>query len=666
MTLLLFASLVPLLLASALGVVLGGRKGAHVPVYGLSAFAGLAALAALPAAMGGRIVLPLGLPWLGVHLALDPLSGFFLAVVGIGGALASLYALGQAGHESRPRRVLPFFPVFLAGMMLVPLAADVFSFLFSWELMSLASWALVMAHHEEEENRRAGYVYLVMAGFGALCLLLGFGLLAGGAGAYDFEGLRAAAPLAPLSWLALVLVLAGAGSKAGLAPLHVWLPLAHPAAPTPVSALMSGVMTKLAVYAVLRVAFDFLGTPPWWAGLALLGVGALTAVMGILQALLQTDIKKLLACSTIENIGVVFIGIGLAMGFRAEGMAGPAALALGAALFHILNHMLAKSLLFFGAGAAYAATGSRNLEKLGGLIHRMPVTAAVTLAGCLAVCALPPFNGFVSEWLSFQAILQSPEMSNWGMKILAPASGALLALATALAGACFLRFYGIGFLGRARGQGAAEAAETGRLTLGVMGAAAAACLLLGVFPGLMIDALAPVTSALLGGAIPPQGAREALPWLTIVPVAESRSSYNGILVLIFVAVSGGAAAAAIHRFASRRLRRAPAWDCGFPDPDPAAQHSAAGFAQALRRVFGTSVFAASETVFMPPPGDPAPARLSVSWRDRAWDGIYLRVAGAVEFAAGRLNRFQFLTIRRYLSLVFGFLVLLLLGLALWS
>ncbi len=362
--------------------------------------------------------LPVGLPWIGAHFTIDALSAFFLAVINLGAAAASLYALGYGEHEERPGRVLPFYPAFLAGMNLVILAADAFSFLFAWEFMSLTSWLLVMAHHEDPENRRAGYIYIVMASFGTLALLLAFGLLAGPAGNYAFADMRGAQHAAWLPGLVLALVLLGAGSKAGLVPLHVWLPLAHPAAPSHVSALMSGVMTKVAIYGFIRIIFDLLGAPVWWWGSVVLALGSITAVLGVLYAVLQRDLKRLLAYSTVENVGIIFVGLGLALAFKANDMEGPAVLAFTAALFHVLNHSFFKSLLFFGAGAVLTSTGARDIEKLGGLIHKMPKTAFLFLGGCVAISALPPLNGFASEWLVFQAVLLSPDVPQWGLKLL--------------------------------------------------------------------------------------------------------------------------------------------------------------------------------------------------------------------------------------------------------
>jgi hydrogenase-4 component B len=647
-----------LLALAPLAVVLGRSAAATRFVYGaslaisaISLVAGLAHL--LGAAPPETIALPVGVPWLGAHLRLDALSAFFLIVVDLGAASASLFSLGYGQHETAPERVLPFYPAFLAAMMLVVLADDAFSFLISWEFMSLTSWALVMSHHRVPDNVRAGYVYLVMASFGTLSLLLAFGLLAGPAGLYTFAQMRTAHPAAELGALALILALVGAGSKAGLVPLHVWLPLAHPAAPSPVSALMSGVMTKVAVYGFVRIVFDLAGEPAWWWSIVVLAFAGITTVMGVLYALMQHDLKRLLAYHTVENIGIIFIGIGLALAFHAHGLQFAAALALTAALLHVFNHSLFKSLLFFGAGAVLTATGELDMEHLGGLIHRMPQTAFVFLVGCTAISALPPLNGFVSEWLTFQAILLSPQLPSWGLKLLVPAVGALLALSAALAAACFVKAYGVTFLGRPRTCAAEAASETDRFSLAAMFILAALCLAVGV--------LAPFSTMLIGARMPAQIGDQ---WLSIVPIAASRSSYDGLLVFLFIVMSGSLAALAIHRLASDRLRRAPAWDCGYPDPSPMTQYTAMSFAQPIRRVFGTIVFRASEHCEMPPPGDMRPARLTVRLHDVVWDSIYAPLVFGVGFAADRLNRLQFLTIRQFLSLVFGALVILLLVLAL--
>ena len=660
------ACIVLLLCLAPVGTLMAHSPSGRSIVYGgslgistLSLLIALASLGAEPS----LVTLPLGLPWIGAHFRLDPLAAFFLVVVGLGGAGASLYALGYGRHEHEPQRVLPFYPVFLAGLNLVVVAADAFSFLFAWELMSLASWALVMSHHRESGNTYAGYVYIVMASFSGLALLLCFGLLAGPTGSYTFAAMRAAHPAPGIAAIALILALIGAGSKAGVVPLHAWLPLAHPAAPSHVSALMSGVMTKVAVYGFVRIAFDLLGPSTAWSGIVVLAVGGITAVLGVLYALMEHDLKRLLAYHTVENIGIIFIGLGLAMAFGANGLPTAAALGLTAALFHVFNHSIFKSLLFFGAGAVLTATGERDMDHLGGLIHRMPKTAFAFLVGCMAISALPPLNGFVSEWLTFQAILLHPDLPQWGFKIMIPADGALLALSAALAAACFVKAFGVTFLGRPRTQVAANAREVDNFSLAAMFVFAALCLLAGIFPGVVIDQLAPVVHALTGTQMPTQ---LGVPWLSIVPIESARSSYNGLLVFVFIAASAWLTVLAIHRFASRALRRGPAWDCGFPDPRPATQYTGGSFAQPIRRVYGAVVFRTHETVTMPPPGDIGPARIEKHFSDVIWDTFYAPIAGAVWGASGLLNHLQFLTIRRYLGFVFATLVILLLVLALWQ
>ena len=641
--------------ADGRAVVYGASLGIGVLLVGV----GVAALA-LPASVAR---LPLFLPWIGARFRVDALAGFFLIVVNFGAAAASLYGLGYGRHETAPERVLPFYPVFLAGLNLVVVAADAFGFLFAWELMSVASWALVVAHHHDARNARAGFIYLLMANLSGLALLLAFGLLAGPAGDYSFAAMAAAHPAGWTAALALALALFGAGAKAGLIPLHAWLPEAHPAAPSHVSALMSGVMTKVAVYAFVRIAFDLLGATPWWEAVIVLALGGATAVLGVLYALMQRDLKRLLAYSTVENIGIVFIGLGLALAFRADDDPVGATLALTAALLHVFNHMLIKSLLFMGAGAVQTATGTREMDRLGGLIHRLRFTGFAVLVGCAAISALPPLNGFVSEWLTFQAILLHPDLPQWGFKVMLPADGALLALAAALAAACFVKAFGITFLGRPRSAAAADAVEVDGFMRAAMGGLVALCLLGGILPGVLIDALAPVARTVLGARLP---AQLALPWASIVPVGAARSSYDGLLIFLFVAAATSLTVAAIHRFASHAVRRAPAWDCGFPNPSPVTQYTADSFAQPLRRVFAGSLLGAHEVVSLPPPGDTAPARITKTLRDPIWEYGYAPVAAGVDRLAGLLNKLQFLTIRRYLSLVFVALVALLAVLALWQ
>jgi len=655
-----------LLALSVLGIVARRALGSRLLYAACFAVcAGLAgvALLTLLAPGGGfeMLPIPLGLPFRSQLLALDPLSAAFAVIVNLAAAIVSAYAIGYAAHAREPQRVLPFYPAFIAGMNLVLLAQDAFSFLVGWELMSLASWALVLSEHRSAENRRAALVYIVMASGGALTLLLAFGLLAGPQGGYSFEAIRRAS--APgVGPIVLLLALVGAGSKAGLVPLHAWLPLAHPAAPSHVSALMSGVMTKVAVYGFVRLVFDLAGPPAWWWSVPVLVIAAVTALLGVLYALMEHDLKRLLAYHTVENIGIIFIGLGLALAFEASGLGAAAALAFGAAIFHVFNHSLFKSLLFMGSGAVLNASGERDMERLGGLIHRMPVTAVAFLAGCIAISALPPFNGFVSEWLTFQAILLSPQLPQWVARLLVPAVGATLACSAALAAACFVKAFGMTFLGRPRSMPAAAAAETDRFSQIAMLLLALLCLLTGILPGFVLDSLGAVTQLAVGARLAPQSGES---WLRIVPIAIGRSAYSGLFVFVMIVLAAATTAFAVRRVASHALRRSPAWDCGFPDTSPATQYTAGSFAQPIRRVFGSVVFRAREEVTMPKPGDTAVARLQVQLRDTVWDALYAPVIRLIEATAERLNRMQFLTIRNYLTLVFVALVALLIIVGTW-
>src|SRR2546421_290292 len=664
----LAASGVGLLLALAvLGIFAARRALGTRLVYAAcaavcAALAGVALLTLLAPATGLESVeIPVGLPLGRTFLGLDALSAAFAVIINLAASIVSGYAIGYAAHAREPQRVVPFYPAFIAGMNLVLLAQDAFSFLVGWELMSLASWALVVSEHRAAENRRAALVYLIMASGGALTLLLAFGLLAGPAGGYSFEAIRRlrAPGVGPI---VLLLALLGAGSKAGLVPLHAWLPLAHPAAPSHVSALMSGVMTKVAVYGFVRLVFDLAGPPAWWWSVPVLLIAGITALLGVLYALMEHDLKRLLAYHTVENIGIIFIGLGLALAFEASGLRAAAALAFAAAIFHVFNHSLFKSLLFMGSGAVLNATGERDMERLGGLIRRIPATAGAVFVGCIAISALPPVHGFVSEWLTFQAILLSPQLPQWVARLLVPAVGATLACSAALAAACFVKAFGMTFLGRPRTVAASGAAETDRFSQIAMLSLALLCLLAGILPGFVLDSLGAVTQLAVGARLAPQAAQA---WLRIVPIDIHRSAYSGLFVFVMILLAAAATAFAVRRVASHALRRSAAWDCGFPDASPATQYTAGSFAQPIRRVFGSVVFRAREQVTVPKPGDTAVARLQVELHDTVWDALYAPIIRLVAAMAERLNRMQFLTIRTYLTLVFAALVALLIIVGTW-
>lgn len=642
----------------------GARRALVYPAcIAAAAVAAFCDLASLVAVKDAALVLPIGLPGLGLNLRLDPLAAFFGLIVNLGVLTSAIYGLGLDPEHEVSGRVEPFVPLFAAAMNLVLLAADAFGFLFFWELMSLTSWALVVSRHDEADNRHAGHVYLVMAAIGTAALLFAFGGMAGAAGNYSFAAIRAAPPGPTLAGLVLVAALIGAGSKAGIAPLHAWLPLAHPAAPSHVSALMSGVMTKVAIYGLIRIVFDLLGTPPAWWALPFLILGAATAVLGLLYALFDGDLKRMLAYSTVENIGVIFVGLGLALAFRATGLTPAAAVAMAAALLHCLNHSWFKSLLFLGAGAVLHATGRRDFDGLGGLIHRMPVTAALWLGGAMSISALPPFNGFVSEWLLFQSVLAGPAFPEPILRFLSPAVGAMLALAAALAAATFVRAFGTAYLGRPRSLEAASAHEPPRAQLVAMAILAGFCLVGGLFGGAMIPLLQPLLRTLAGAAMPAAGTGPTP--FSLVAFNVDRSIYDAPTIASFLLFSGTASAILVHRISNRRMRRGAAWDCGFPDPSPATQYTASSFSQPIRRVFGASLFAAREIVDMPRPGELRPARLEVVLKDHIWEWLYARPAGAVIAASTRLDALQALSIRSYLMLMFSALIVLLLVAAVW-
>jgi formate hydrogenlyase subunit 3/multisubunit Na+/H+ antiporter MnhD subunit len=655
-----------LLALSLLGLLAGRRSWSHGLVHGGCFVAAVALLAGGLKHLGNpqeavpALVLPFGLPWLEAHFRLDNLSALFMVIIDLSAAAASAFGVGYSHHLPAPRRVTPFFPLFLFGMNGVLLADDAFVFLVSWEFMSLASWLLVLADHHEAENRRAAFVYLVMAAFGTFCLLPCFGLMAGAGGDYTFASMRAKELGAVAEFLVIALALLGAGSKAGLVPLHAWLPLAHPAAPSHVSALMSGVMTKVALYGLIRILFDLHGEVSWAWGAAIMVIGGVTAVLGVLYAIVQDDLKKLLAYSTVENVGVVVIGLGLALAFKDAGEAGLAALALVAGLYHIVNHSIFKTLLFLGAGAVITATGQRNLDKLGGLLNRLPWTGAAALVAAAAASALPPLNGFVSEWLIFQSLFKGPSLPHWAMKFGVPVVGAMLALAAALAATCFVRAFGVAFLGRPRSP---EAAEAGEVTFGMratMVGLAALCVILGAMPVTVTDALSSVVQPLSGVQMA-VSADLGWPWLS--PVSATRGSYSGT-VLVMVGLSLFLIIIMlVHRLGTTAVRRADAWDCGHREDLPDAQYTGQSFAQPLRRTIGSTVFSAREEVEMPEPGDDSPARHRVHMIDPVWVYIYAQIERFVGAVADRVNRLQFLTVRHYLLMMFAALVFLLLVVA---
>lgn len=393
------------------------------------------------------MILPLGLPDLPFHVRLDALSAFFLLLIGVAGAGISTFSSGyfRVGEGTAPGLMGLQYHVFLASMLMVILADDAYLFMVAWETMALHSYFLVTSQHRIPEIRRAGFLYLLMAHVGAICILLSFGVLQGGSWQFHFDAMRHASLTPFWATTAFLLALLGFGAKAGLVPLHVWLPEAHPAAPSPVSAMMSGLMLKTAVYGMLRISFDLLHVRYWQWGVLVLALGLFSGLYGAIFAAVQTDMKRLLAYSSIENIGIIFAGIGLSILFETCNLPLFAALALCAALVHALNHSLFKSLLFLTTGSVLHATNHRSLGKLGGLIRRMPWVASLALVGTLAIAGLPPLNGFVSEWLLLQSFLFTERIPHSFVNMFVPLGAAVLALTAALAAYVMVKFYGVVF-----------------------------------------------------------------------------------------------------------------------------------------------------------------------------------------------------------------------------
>lgn len=600
-----------------------------------------------------RVTLPLGLPDLPFHLRLDALSAFFLLLLGAASAGISIFAAGyfRAGEGTPPGLLCLQYHVFLASMACVLLADDAYAFMLAWETMALSSYFLVTTQHRIPEIRRAGFLYLLIAHVGALGILLCFGVLHGDSWRFTFDAMRAAELPPVWASVAFGLALFGFGAKAGLVPLHVWLPEAHPAAPSPVSALMSGVMLKTALYGILRVSFDLLHTQLWWWGAVALALGLFTALFGVVFAAVQTDMKRLLAYSSIENIGIAFAAFGLAILFHCFSMPTLAALALAAMLYHALNHAFFKSLLFLATGSVLHATRERSLGRLGGLIRRMPWVAWTALIGTLAIAGLPPLNGFVAEWMLLQSFLFTPEIPQPFANMLIPLGAAVLALTAALSAYVMVKFYGVVFLGQMREPQLAQARDCGRLERTGLLWLAAACVFLGLMPNRVLSMLDPVSELLLGATL---AQRDASAWL-LAPVSPERASYSPLVFLLGAALVVLVSFAALRRLYHGRVRRAPPWDCGFPQQSARMQDTAEGFGQPIRHIFEPFFRMHRE---LPSPFDAAP-RYAVKVEDRFWAAVYEPIGRAVAGTARFVGRLQRGRIAAYLLYSFVTLVLLL-------
>ncbi len=666
------------LLLLIIGAFLGGALGALLAGNGaLNRW-----LTALGAGVGSAAALTLGLaalltpkPWslawsgggfIAPALRLDGLGAFFLIVVGLVGLAAAVYGFSySAAYHGRYslRRLGALFNLLLLTLCLQVMADNAFTFLFLWEAMSLAAYGLVLTEADQEDAvRSAGwYVGVTHVGFAALMAL--FLLLAGGDLTASFQAMRGnAATLAATTRNVLfLLALVGFGSKAGVIPLHVWLPMAHPVAPSHVSALMSGVVIKMGVYGLVRVALDLLGGGPAWWGGVVLAVGAISALLGVLYALMEHDLKRLLAYHSVENIGIILIGVGAGLIFHSYAMPALAALGLIGGLYHTINHASFKGLLFLGAGAVLHATHTRNMEEMGGLIKRMPWTAAFFLVGAVAISALPPLNGFVSEWIVFQSLLAGFAIPTAEVTLAMPLAVGALALTSGLAAACFVKAFGITFLAIPRSHEAEQAHEAPRSMLAGMALLALACVALGVLPFVIVPLLGQALAGL--GGLPDTGTAFSLGLFLRTPQGFGVISPTWIAVGLLTLL-GLAALALRSPWVNRRLRVGDTWGCGRIGQTPRMEYTATAFAEPLRRIFAELYRPAQEVTIDFHPESKYFVQ-SIAYKSditplfERW--LYEPLIGAVGWTARQVRRIQAGSVHLYLAYVAVILLALLLA-----
>lgn len=582
-------------------------------------------------------------------VSLDRLGGFFLFIVCAVSMPAVAYSFPYIEHHYSRSRAAGYWvllPLFLLSMVMVVIGATVFAFFAGWELMTVLSAALIFLEGDAEERRRDIFLYLLTMHAGAALVLSAFLLFAPQAPSLSFAAIRTAAQTMPGAERAAIFLLAffGFGTKAGIIPLHVWLPRAHPIAPTPVSALMSGVMIKTAVYVFLRFVFDFLSGGPVWGGYLVLGAGGASAVLGILYAMSETDLKRLLAYSSVENIGIIYLAIGAAMLCRSNGAPAFAALALMAALVHALNHAIFKNLLFLGAGAIAYRTHSLQLNQLGGLLKTMPMTGVFFLVGCVSVAGLPLFNGFIGEWLAFQSFLAGAQVSQPLPQLLLPLMAGVLALTGALTAACFANVYGTAFLGRPR-QAEAEMDAPERPPLSMLlplGVLAGGCLLIGVMPMLVLRPLFEVTATLVPGG-------------DFTRIATIATGIQKVAVMVLAGIAAVSLARAVVRYA-------PTWGCGLAQLTARMQYTATSFSKPIRIVFSPVYRADRKLDTLPADNRYFPKAISYrSTRTLSYEKLLYRpVVDAIMAAAQQLRRLQTGNIQWYLLYIFLALVSMLL------
>lgn len=593
----------------------------------------------------------LRLPWMPPYgsfsLEIDALSGFFLVPIFLLCGLAAVYGRSYLAALGGRRRLGPawlFFNLLVASMALVVTARNGLLFLVAWEVMALASFFLVCLEHEKRHVREAGWTYLVATHLGTAFLLVLFALLGPAGGSLDFEQFSAAGLSGPLFLLALV----GFGAKAGFMPLHVWLPEAHPAAPSHVSAVMSGVMIKTGIYGFLRI-LTFLGPAQTWWGVTLVAVGAVSGVCGVVFALAQHDLKRLLAYHSVENIGIIALGLGVGVLGLANGLPALAAIGFAGGLLHVLNHALFKGLLFLGAGAVLHGAGTGEIEHLGGLMKRMPATGLCFFVGSAAICGLPPLNGFVSEFLIYLGAFRGGGLSAFEVVLPCIAVIVALALIGGLAVACFTKAFGIVFLGEPRSQDAARAHEPSRAMLAPMIVLAGLCLAVGLAAPLALRGVAPAVQVLL-----PSGVSAAAEFADVGSWLATVSLAGGL----FLVLAGLLAGLRLLVLRGRPKGRGVTWDCGYAEPTPRMQYTASSFAQPLAEMF-RHVLWTRERIIPPEGCFPKAAAFHSETPDVAGERLYGPLFTGLTNAALRLRWLQHGRIQIYILYILVTLLVLL-------
>ncbi len=613
-----------------------------------------------------RWSVPSGIPLFAYSFSYDALGGFFNLTLAIVAIAVSIYSFGYL-KEFEGRRNIGFFGFLfhltLLSLTMIFTADNAFLFLIAWEVMALATYGLVAFYHEQRESRQAGLLYLIMSHVDVGCLLLGFAVLIQGSGSAEFASFHnAAAHLSSARQsAAFVLFFLGFGIKAGVIPFHIWLPAAHPVAPSNMSALLSGIVIKTGIYGMTRIFLDSLGGVPSWAGLVVLIVGVVSAVLGVLYALMEHDLKRLLAYHSIENIGIILMGLGAALIFRVAGHPLLAGIALIAAMFHTLNHAIFKCLLFLGAGSVLHSTGTRNMEEMGGLIRPMPVTAFCFLVGAVAISGLPPLNGFVSEWLTYQSLLAGFGATGGLTRLLFPLAGSMLALTGALAAACFVKAFAITFLALPRGEESRQVHEAPRSMLIGMGVLTFACMALGLGMTWFLRVFGAMTTQLLGQTV---GANlvtgDGLVLSAGVPHGGTVSTVFITVALVVLLIP----AALLVSIGTKRFgrRRGPVWDCGLPGLTGENEYTATAFSKALRMVFSVLYKPRREiqAVFDVSPYFPKEIRFESEIEPTFEKRLYAPLQELIFTVSEKMRAIQAGSIHVYLAYIFITLILLLL------